>query len=82
MLKKVAPYIGEYKKYTVWAAIMMSIGIAAYVLPYYFLYRIIAPLTRGEHIDMSYILLSVVAVVVCEIIYSLSYVQEKSACFT
>ncbi len=75
MLKKVAPYIGEYKKYTVWAAIMMSIGIAAYVLPYYFLYRIIAPLTRGEHIDMSFILVSVVAVAVCEIVYSFSYVQ-------
>ncbi|MCR5323981.1 MAG: ABC transporter ATP-binding protein/permease [Lachnospiraceae bacterium] len=75
MLKKVAPYIGVYKKYTVWAAIMMSIGIAAYVLPYYFLYRIIAPLTRGEHIEMSFILVSVVAVAVCEIVYSFSYVQ-------
>ena len=75
MLKKVAPYIGEYKKYTVWAAIMMSVGIAAYVLPYFFLYRIIAPLTRGEHIDMSYILVSVAAIAVCEIVYSLSYVQ-------
>ena len=27
MLKKVAPYIGEYKKYMVWAAVMMSLGI-------------------------------------------------------
>ena len=48
MFKKVAPYIGEYKKYTVWAAIMMVIGIAANVLPYFFLYEIIAPLTKGE----------------------------------
>ena len=27
MFKKVAPYIGEYKKYTVWAVGMMSVGI-------------------------------------------------------
>lgn len=40
MFKKVAPYIGEYKKYTVLAAIMMIIGIVANVLPYFFLYQI------------------------------------------
>ncbi len=75
MFKKVAPYIGEYKKYTVWAAIMMSIGIIANVLPYFFLYQIIAPLIRGEQITASFILYRVIAVALCEIIYSFSYVQ-------
>ncbi len=75
MFKKVAPYIGEYRKYTVWAAILMSLGIVANVMPYFFLYQIIAPLTRGEHIDASYILLRVAAVAICEIIYSFAYVQ-------
>ncbi len=75
MFKKVAPYIGEYKKYTVWAAILMSLGILANVTPYYFLYQIIAPLTRGEKIGLSYVLVRVAAVAVCEIIFSFSYVQ-------
>ena len=75
MLKKVAPYIGEYKKYTVWAAILMSLGIIANVIPYFFLYQIISPLTRGEHIDASFILIRVVAIALCEIIFSISYVQ-------
>ena len=75
MFKRVAPYIGEYKKYTVWAVIMMSIGIIASVLPYFFLYQIISPLTRGESVDMTFVLIRVAAVAVCEIIYSLSYVQ-------
>lgn len=75
MFKRVAPYIGEYKKYTVWATIMMSIGIIANVLPYFFLYQIISPLTRGEHITSSYIMIRVIAVAVCEIIYSFTYVQ-------
>ncbi len=75
MFKKVAPYIGEYKKYTVWAAILMSLGILANVTPYYFLYQIIAPLTRGEKIELSYVLVRVAAVAVCEIIFSFSYVQ-------
>lgn len=75
MFKRVSPYMGEYKKYTVWAAIMMSIGIIANVTPYFFLYQIIAPLTRGEHIDASFILIRVVAITVCELIFSFSYVQ-------
>lgn len=75
MFKRVAPYIGEYKKYTIWAVIMMTLGIVANVIPYFFLYQIIVPLTRGEHIDAAFILTRVVAITVCEIIFSLSYVQ-------
>ena len=48
MFKKVAPYIGEYKKYTIWAVIAMCIGIVASVMPYYFLYQIISPLPRAR----------------------------------
>ncbi len=75
MFKKVAPYIGEYKKYTVWAAILMSLGIVANVIPYFFLYQIISPLTKGEQIDLKFILIRVAAVVVCELVYSFAYVQ-------
>ncbi|RKM58027.1 ABC transporter ATP-binding protein [Butyrivibrio sp. X503] len=75
MFKKVAPYIGEYKKYTVWAAIMMSFGILASVVPYLFLYQIIAPLTRGESVSLSFVMMRVLGVAICEILYSFSYVQ-------
>ncbi|MBR6275095.1 MAG: ABC transporter ATP-binding protein [Lachnospiraceae bacterium] len=75
MFKKVSPYIGEYKKYTTWAAILMTIGIAAHILPYFFLYQIIAPLVKGEGIDTSYILVRVVAVIICELVFSVAYVQ-------
>ena len=75
MFKKVAPYVGEYKKYTVWAAIMMSLGIIANVIPYFFLYQIIAPISRGEHIDLSFIMIRVAGTLVCEVVYALAYVQ-------
>ncbi len=78
MFKKVSAYIGEYKKYTVWAAVLMSLGIVAHVIPYYFLYQIIAPLTRGEHIDQGYIMIRVAGVAVCEILFSFLYVQGLS----
>ena len=75
MFRKVAPYIGEYKKYTVWAAVMMSLGIIANVIPYYFLYQIISPLTRGEHISLTFVMLRVLAVAVCEIAFAIFYVK-------
>ncbi len=78
MFKKVSAYIGEYKKYTVLAAVLMSLGIVAHVIPYYFLYQIIAPLTRGEHIDQGYIMIRVAGVAVCEILFSFLYVQGLS----
>ena len=36
MFKKVAPYMGEYKKYTFRAVMMMCIGIVAKIMPYFF----------------------------------------------
>ena len=75
MFKRVAPYIGEYKKYTVWAVMLMTLGIIASVVPYFFLYQIITPLTRGESVDMKFVLIRVALVAVCEIVYSVSYVQ-------
>lgn len=75
MFKKVSPYVGEYKKYTVWAAILMSLGIIANVVPYFFLWQIIVPITKGEGADLSFIMVRVVAILVCEVIYALSYVQ-------
>ena len=75
MFKKVAPYIGEYKKYTIGAAILMCIGIIASILPYFFLYQIISPLMRGESIEFSFILVRVLCVAACEIVYSFSYIQ-------
>lgn len=75
MFKKVAPYIGEYKKYTIWASLLMSLGIIANIIPYYFLYQIIVPITRGESVTLSFVMVRVMAVLVCEVIYAFSYGQ-------
>ena len=75
MFKKVAPYIGEYKKYTVWAALMMSLGIIANIVPYFFLYQIITEITSGEGVSLTFIMARVIAILVCEVIYALAYVK-------
>ena len=78
MFKKVAPYIGKYKKYTVWAAICMSLGIIANVLPYFFMYQIISPLTRGESIGSTFIWYRVLTILICKVFFAVLYTQGLS----
>ena len=70
MFNKVAPYMGEYKKYTIRAVIMMCIGIVAKTMPYFFLYQMISPLTKGQSISLGYLMLRVLGVLLSEMIYS------------
>lgn len=75
MFKKVSPYIGEYKKYTVLAAVLMCIGIVASILPYFFIYQLLGPLTRGEDLEVKYAVLRIVYILISEAVYGVLYTQ-------
>ncbi len=80
MFKKVAPYIGEYKKYTIIAAVLAAIGVFASVVPYFILYQLLGPLSRHEVITADYIVPRVLGILVCEILYA--YLYNKGLCFS
>ena len=73
MIKSVAPYIGKYKKYTVIASILTTLGIIANVVPYFFLYQLIVPLTQGKMPDFQFVILRVAAIFVCLTLYAVLY---------
>ena len=73
MLKSVSPYIGKYKKYTVAASFLTTLGIIANVVPYLFLYQLIVPLTQGQLPDFKFITSRVLMIFACELIYAVSY---------
>jgi len=75
MFKRVSPYIGKYKKYTVIAVILMMLGIIAKVMPYYALYQMLGPIVRKESIDFSFMLQRVIFIAICEILYAFLYTQ-------
>ena len=75
MFKKVSPYIGEYKKYTHLAVVFMSLGIVANVMPYFFLYQLLGPLTRGEKLTAEYAIIRIVLILVCEVVHAILYTQ-------
>ena len=73
MIKSVAPYIGKYKKYTVIASILTTLGIIANVVPYFFLYQLIVPLTQGNLPDFKFVAVRVAAIFVCLTLYAILY---------
>lgn len=73
MISSVAPYMGKYKKYTVLASVLTTVGIVASVVPYFFLYQLIVPLTRHELPDFQFVVLRVAAIFVCLTVYALAY---------
>ncbi|MCR4631931.1 MAG: ABC transporter ATP-binding protein/permease [Treponema sp.] len=73
MIKSVAPYIGKYKKYTVIASILTTLGIIANVVPYLFLYQLIVPLTKGELPDFKFTAIRVGAIFICLTLYAILY---------
>lgn len=73
MIKSVAPYIGKYKKYTVIASILTTLGIIANVVPYFFLYQLIVPLTQGNLPDFKFVAIRVGAIFICLALYAILY---------
>ena len=73
MIKSVAPYIGKYKKYTVIASFLTTLGIIANVIPYFFLYQLIVPLTKHELPDLQFVAVRVAAIFVSLLVYAVSY---------
>ena len=65
MIKSVTAYIGKYKKYTVIASFLTTIGIIANVVPYIFLYQLIVPLTQHELPDIKFVIVHVAAIFIC-----------------
>ena len=73
MIKSVTPYIGKYKKYTVIASFLTTIGIIANVVPYIFLYQLIVPLTQHELPDIKFVIVHVAAIFICLTLYAVLY---------
>ena len=73
MVSSVAPYMGNYKKYTVLASLLTTLGIVANVVPYFFLYQLIVPITRHELPDFQFVIVRVAAIFACLSFYAIAY---------
>ena len=54
MFKKVLEYAGSYKKTTYASMAVMLLGIIVSVLPFLFLYQLIAPLLMHRQLELTY----------------------------
>lgn len=75
MFQKVLEYAGEYRKVTCRAAAVMLIGTVMSILPFLFIYQLIAPLLLHQSMTAAYICWRVAAIAVCGLLYAVLYVR-------
>ncbi|MCH1983132.1 ABC transporter ATP-binding protein/permease [Ruminococcus sp. OA3] len=75
MFKKVMEYAGENRKLTYAAAAAMLAGIVVSVIPFWFIYQLMAPLLEGETMDPGYIAWRLAAIAVCAVLYAVLYIK-------
>ena len=75
MFKKVLEYSGEYRAKTWQSMMVMLAGVAMSVIPYLFVYQIIAPLLSGGSLTLPAVGLRVIAIALCMVLYALLYVK-------
>lgn len=78
MFKKVLEYAGPYKRLTILSGFVILVAVLMSVLPFLFVYQVIAPLVMGKSIDITYISIRVLGVAVCLILHACLYVKGLS----
>lgn len=74
MFKKVLDYAGEYRKLTYRSVVVLLLGVAMSVLPFWLTYQLILPLLGQTEMDGTGIIWRVGAIAVCGILYALLYI--------
>lgn len=78
MFSSVKPYMGEYTTLTARAAVSITLAVILSVVPYFFLYQIIAPLVAGEQLAFETVMLLVGLSALCFIGNAFLYVHGLS----
>ncbi len=75
MFDKVRPYMEGYMGYTYKAIACVCVAIVLSVIPYFFLYQILAPLIAGQTLKSGHVLLLVACAAICLAGNALLYVK-------
>lgn len=78
MFSKIFQYAGPYRTKTILSGVVILLAVVFQVLPFLFVYRIIAPLIMGETMDVSHIAVCVAGVGLCLILNAVLYVKGLS----
>ena len=71
MFKKIFEYAGLYKKNMYIATCIILVSVLMGVLPSVLTYQIISPLIAGKNIEVNYVLIRVIAVLVCLVLQAI-----------
>ncbi len=71
MFQKIKPYIGSYIRYTYLALVILFLALIASAVPFFMVYRMIAPLLYGETLSAGYFVSHTAIIFVCELVYAI-----------
>lgn len=74
MLKGIMKYAGKYKKYTIFATLLIVLAVSANIAAYFFAYKIIKPLIMAQNITVSDAIYNVIAVLICLLANAILYI--------
>ena len=75
MVKKILSYAGKYKKTTYTSVAVMLLGISMNVIPFMFIYQIIAPLLENNTVSAEYVIWRIVGIAVCVVLYAILFTR-------
>ncbi len=73
MISHVFKYSGKYKKKTIMAMIVMTVGVLLSVLPYLFAYQLIEPLLNHQKLEVSFAISRTLLLFACLFMYRVLY---------
>ena len=73
MISYVFKYSGKYKKKTIMAMIVMTVGVLLSVLPYLFAYQLIEPLLNHQKLEVSFAISRTLLLFACLFMYRVLY---------
>ena len=73
MISYVFKYAGKYKKKTILAMSVLTVGVLLSMVPYLLVYQLIEPLLNNESIDASFVIIKVFLFFLCILAYKILY---------
>ncbi|MBE6022198.1 MAG: ABC transporter ATP-binding protein [Cellulosilyticum sp.] len=75
MFERIFKYAGPYKKTTILASVVILFAVLVNVVPFFFVYQIIAPIIMGKGMTLEYITLRIVGILICLVLHGVLYVK-------
>lgn len=81
MISYVLKYAGDHKKKTIFAMVLLTIGVLASMIPYLLTYQLIEPLLNRKSLTLQYVAVRIALLSVAALVLALIISFTERTCF-